>query len=85
MKFYIYITNTEIAEVEGIDYAYEVYRKTCELADLLGLVAHLVDGETGEVLESSDDEDEGESESDYESDADEVGFDPYEGAYTYDC
>ena len=83
MKFYIYITNKEIAEVEGIDYAYEVYRKTCELADLLGLVAHLVDGETGEVLESSDDE--GEGESDYEPDADEVGFDPYEGCYTYDC
>ena len=83
MKFYIYITNKEIAEVEGIDYAYEVYRKTCELADLLGLVAHLVDGETGEVLESSDDEDEGET--DYEPDADEVGFDPYEGCYTYDC
>ena len=83
MKFYIYISNKEIAEVEGIEYAYEVYRKTCELADLLGLVAHLVDGETGEVLESSDDEDEGES--DYEPDADEVGFDPYEGAYTYDC
>jgi hypothetical protein len=83
MKFYIYITNKEIAEVEGIDYAYEVYRKTSELADLLGLVAHLVDGDTGEVLESSDDEDEGES--DYEPDADEVGFDPYEGCYTYDC
>ena len=83
MKFYIYITNKEIAEVEGIDYAYEVYRKTSELADLLGLVAHLVDGETGEVLESSDDEDEGES--DYEPDVDESGFDPYEGAYTYDC
>ena len=83
MKFYIYITNKEIAEVEGIDYAYEVYRKTAELADLLGLVAHLVDGETGEVIESSDDEDEGEG--DYEPDADEVGFDPYEGAYTYDC
>ena len=83
MKFYIYISNKEIAEVEGIEYAYEVYRKTCELADLLGDVANLVDGETGEVIESSDDweEDEG----NYEPDADEVGFDPYEGAYTYDC
>ena len=83
MKFYIYISNKEIAEVEGIEYAYEVYRKTCELADLLGDVANLVDGETGEVIESSDDweEDEG----NYESDADEVGFDPYEGTYTYDC
>ena len=83
MKFYIYISNKEIAEVEGIEYAYEVYRKTGELADLLGDVANLVDGETGEVIESSDDW-EGD-EGNYESDADEVGFDPYEGTYTYDC
>ena len=83
MKFYIYITNKEIAEVEGMDCACEVYHKTCELADMLGLVAHLVDGNTGEVLASSDDEDE--DEGDYEPDADETGFDPYEGCYTYDC
>ena len=55
MKFYIYISNNEIAEVEGIECAYEVYRKTSELADLLGDIANLVDGETGEVIESSDD------------------------------
>ena len=83
MKFYIYISNKEIAEVEGIEYAYEVYRKTCELADLLGDIANLVDGETGEVIESSDDWEE--DECDPEPDADESGFDPYEGAYTYDC
>ena len=29
---------------------------------------------------AQDDEDE-----DYETDADECGFDPYEGCYTYDC
>lgn len=78
MKYYIYIENRMVAEVEGSEFAWEVYRKTCELADLLGEVANLVDGETGEVIESSDEED-------YEPDVDECGFDPYEGCYTYDC
>ena len=78
MKYYIYIENRMVAEVEGSEIAWEVYRKTCELADLLGEVANLVDGETGEVIESSDEED-------YEPDVDECGFDPYEGCYTYDC
>ena len=78
MKYDIYIENRMVAEVEGSEFAWEVYRKTCELADLLGEVANLVDGETGEVIESSDEED-------YEPDVDECGFDPYEGCYTYDC
>ena len=78
MKYYIYIENRMVVEVEGSEIAWEVYRKTCELADLLGEVANLVDGETGEVIESSDEED-------YEPDVDECGFDPYEGCYTYDC
>lgn len=78
MKYYIYIENRMVAEVEGSEFAWEVYRKTCELADLLGEVANLVDGETGEVIEASDEED-------YEPDVDECGFDPYEGCYTYDC
>ena len=79
MKFYIYIGNREITEVAGYDFAWETYRKTCELADLLGEIAHLVDGETGEIIESSEDWEE------YEPDVDECGFDPYEGCYTYDC
>ena len=83
MKYYIYISNKEVAEVEGCEFAWEAYRKTCELADLLGMVAHLVDGETGEVIESSYEWDEGKE--DYEPDVDECGFDPYEGCYTYDC
>ena len=78
MKYYIYIENRMVAEVEGSEFAWEAYRKTCELTDLLGEVANLVDGETGEVIESSDEED-------YEPDVDECGFDPYEGCYTYDC
>ena len=79
MKYYIYIENRMVAEVEGCEIAWEVYRKTCELADLLGEIANLVDGETGEVIESSDNWE------DYEPDVDECGFDPYEGCYTYDC
>ena len=79
MKYYIYIENRMVAEVEGCEFAWEVYRKTAELAEMLGEIANLVDGETGEVIESSDDWE------DYEPDADECGFDPYEGCYTYDC
>lgn len=81
MKYYIYIENRVVAEVEGVEFAWEVYRKTCELADLLCEITHLVDGETGEIIESSDDWDD--YDPDYESD--ECGFDPYEGCYTYDC
>ena len=83
MKYYIYIENRMVAEVENTESAYDVYRKTCELADLLGKIAHLVDGSTGEVIESSDDWDD--YDEDYEPDYDECGFDPYEGCYTYDC
>ena len=83
MKYHIYIENRMVAEVEGIDFAWEAYRKTCELADLLGEIANLVDGETGEVIQSSDGWSGFEPEDcppDYE-----MGFDPYEGCYTYDC
>ena len=83
MKYYIYIENRMVAEVEGSEFAWEAYRKTAELAEMLGEIANLVDGETGEVIESSDDWDD--YDKDYEPDADECGFDPYEGCYTYDC
>lgn len=82
MKYYIYIENRMVAEVEGSEIAWEVYRKTCELADLLGEIANLVDGETGEVIESSDDWDD--YDEDYEPDL-EMGFDPYMGCYSDDC
>ena len=36
MKFYIYIENRMVAEVEGNEFAWEVYRKTDELAEMLG-------------------------------------------------
>ena len=83
MKFYIYIENRMVAEVSGMDFAYEVYRKTCELADLLCTTASLVDGESGEVVAYSDDFDD--YDHDYEPEDNEIGFDPYSGCYTYDC
>ena len=80
MKFYIYIENRMVAEVENYEFAWEVYRKTCELADLLGEVANLVDGETGEVIEFSDDWDD--EPADIDSD---MGFDPYMSCFSDDC
>ena len=82
MKFYIYIENRMVAEVEGYEFAWEAYCKTCELADLLGEVANLVDGETGEVIESSDEDYDYEEPADIDSD---MGFDPYMGCFSDDC
>ena len=82
MKFYIYIENRMVAEVEGYEFAWEVYRKAYELADLLGEVANLVDGETGEGIEYSDEDYEYDEPADNESD---MGFDPYMGCFSDDC
>ena len=82
MKFYIYIENRMVAEVEGYEFAWEVYRKAYELADLLGEVANLVDGETGEVIESSDEDYDYDAPADIDSD---MGFDPYMGCFSDDC
>ena len=82
MKFYIYIENRMVAEVEGYEFAWEVYRKAYELADLLGEVANLVDGETGEVSESSDEDYDYDEPADIDSD---MGFDPYMGCFSDDC
>ena len=82
MKFYIYIENRMVAEIEGYEFAWEVYRKAYELADLLGEVANLVDGETGEVIESSDEDYDYDEPADIDSD---MGFDPYMGCFSDDC
>ena len=82
MKFYIYIENRVVAEIEGYEIAWEVYRKACELADLTGEVANLVDGETGEVIESSDEDYDYDEPADIDSD---MGFDPYMGCFSDDC
>ena len=82
MKFYIYIENRMVAEVEGYEFAWEVYCKAYELAGLLGEVANLVDGETGEVIESSDEDYDYDEPADIDSD---MGFDPYMGCFSDDC
>jgi hypothetical protein len=72
--------NNAIATVEGTECAYAVYRKTAEIAEMLGQSASLVWSASGEVVASTDEE-----EDDFSDDVDESGFDPYEGCYTFDC
>lgn len=53
MKYFIYIGDRMIAEVSGCEAAWEGYCKSCKLAELLGEIAFLVDGEAGEVIANS--------------------------------
>lgn len=50
----IYLDGECIAEVLGVEYAYEVYAKTKELADLLVVTACLVWNDTGEIVAEYD-------------------------------
>lgn len=75
----IYLRNEWVATIDGMDYAGEVWVKTKELAELLGVFAFMVWDETGELIAST-----GEEEEPADID-DDYGFDPYEGCYTYDC
>ena len=54
-KFYVYIGNAKIVEMDAMDFNYEIYLKACELAEMFGEIASLRDAITGEVLEDSDD------------------------------
>ena len=54
----IYIRNNPIATVSGTEYAYEVYSKTKELAELLNENASLCWDDTAEVVASYDPEEE---------------------------
>lgn len=83
MNYYIYLDNLMIAEVSGSEACYVCYEAAKSIAEMTGRVAHIVSGETGEILESSDDWDD--YDRDYEPDYSECGFDPYAGCYTYDC
>lgn len=77
----IYLGATPIATTDGTEYTYAVWRKTVELADLIGSSASLVWDDTREVVEEYDPEELDEF-VDY---SDESGFDPYMGCYTGDC
>lgn len=46
----IYLGTNPVATVNGTEYAYEVYDKTKDLAELLGSVASLVWDATGEEV-----------------------------------
>lgn len=54
----IYIGSAPIACVSGTEYAYEVYAKSKELAELLGKDCALVWDETGEEVACFDPEEE---------------------------
>lgn len=75
----VYLRNEWVATVDGMDYAGEVWVKTKELAELLGVFAFMVWDETGELIASTGEEEE------LADIDDDCGFDPYEGCYTYDC
>lgn len=80
----VYLGATPIAITDGTEYTYAVWRKTVELAELVGSSASLVWDDTREVVEEYD-PDEIEDFDEFSDDVDETGFDPYEGCYTWDC
>ena len=79
--------------ISGTEAAYEAWRKACDFAEAAGIsYCDLWWYDTGEVvasLDNEDDEDEADLEEcledDFFEDDLEMGFDPYEGDYTWDC
>lgn len=55
MKYLIYVGDKFVGEVMGDEVVIEAYKKACELADVMGTLAMLVDSETGVVLAMADD------------------------------
>ena len=81
-NFWIYINGNVIGEIRGYEAAWDAYRKAVALCELVGAGCDIVDAETGEVIESFG---YGLDDDDVSDDIDEMGLDPYEGCYTYDC
>jgi len=50
MIYWVILGITMIARVTGMEAAYEVYHKACELAELIGSNCMLVTEEDGEVI-----------------------------------
>ena len=80
--------------VDGTEAAYDAWRRACDFAEAIGATwCDLWWGETGEVVASLREDDEDEDDADLEECLDEdffeddleMGFDPYEGDYTWDC
>ena len=78
----IYLGAKPIACVDS-EGAYPCFEATKTLAEYTGKEASLVWDESGEEVAFFDPE--AGEEPDWDGDADECGFDPYEGCYTYDC
>ena len=57
MTYWVILGITIIARVTGMEAAYEVYHKTCELAELIGQNCMLVTDEDGEVIAEYKEED----------------------------
>lgn len=49
-NYIVYLGGLQIAEISGTEYAYEVYAKTLELAELINESVDLIDAETGEII-----------------------------------
>lgn len=72
-----------VAEVSGTEYACEAWARLEELARFLCVPAYLVSNDDSEIVAEYDPEGEG---SDEPADIDDdMGFDLYEGCFTWDC
>lgn len=78
----IYLNTNPIACIADAAHAYRVYKKACELAELIGKGASLVWDD--EIIAGYGFDEEADCEEPADID-DDFGFDPYEGCYTYDC
>lgn len=80
--YIIFINSTQIATVDGVEFAYEAWAKARDLAEMIGTPATLVAVEDSEVVAEYDPEEIDDEPDDIDSDC---GFDPYEGCFTWDC
>lgn len=56
MEFDIWIGGKNIATVSGLEATYEAWKKAVAFANCVGLVADLVNRQTGEVIETTSEE-----------------------------
>lgn len=53
-KFWIYINENKVGEINGCEAAWEAYRNAVNLCEIIGAECGIVDAETGEVIEFFD-------------------------------
>lgn len=87
MMFSVKITcGSESIEVmvDGVEASWDVYEKAVSFCEMTDSKCDLVDAQTGEVIDWYDPEEEDEDYFPEDSDL-EMGFNPYLGAYDFDC